>query len=94
MYKNTVTNAKKVSAPAVYRINPIALASIINCASKIKRSNLLLTIAYVVCACLGAVIFAYTSLGGSGTLISETTLLIYGIASTVASYLIYLLERP
>jgi len=94
MYKNTVTNAKKVSAPAVYRSNPIALASIINCASKIKRSNLLLTIAYVVCACLGAVIFAYTSLGGSGTLISETTLLIYGIASTVASYLIYLLERP
>ena len=94
MYTNTVTPTKKISAPAAFRSNPIALISIINCASKIKRSNLLLTIVYLICAALGAVIFAYTSLGGSGTLISETTLLIYSLASTVVSYLAYLIERP
>ena len=94
MYANTVTPTKKISAPAAFRSNPIALISIINCASKIKRSNILLTIVYLICSALGAVIFAYTSLGGSGTLISETTLLIYAAASTLVSYLAYLIEKP
>ena len=94
MYKNAVAAVPKVSAPAVFRSNPIALISIINCASKIKRSNLLLTIVYLICACLGAIIFAYMSLSGSGNLISESTLLIYGLVSTAVSVLAYFIERP
>ena len=94
MYKNAVAAVPKVSAPAVFRSNPIALISIINCASKIKRSNLLLTIVYLICACLGAIIFAYMSLSGSGNLIGESTLLIYGLVSTAVSVLAYFIERP
>ena len=94
MYKVTVVPAKTVSAPAAYRSSPIAMASIINCASRIKQSNTLLTALYVIFAVLGTVIFAYTSLGGSGALISDTTLLIYGAISTVVSYLLYLFRRP
>lgn len=94
MYKVTVVPTKAVSAPAAYRSSPVAMASIINCATRIKKSNLLLTALYVIFAVLGTVIFAYTSLGGSGTLISDTTLLIYGAVSTVVSYLLYLLQRP
>ena len=94
MYKNAVAPVKSISAPAVYRSSNITLASIMNCASKIKRSSILLTVLYVIAASLGAVIFAYSSLGGSGELMSETTVLLYCIISTIISYLIYLAERP
>ncbi|MBE6809305.1 MAG: hypothetical protein E7524_07540 [Ruminococcaceae bacterium] len=94
MYKNTVAPTAVTSAPAVYKGSSLALASILNCATKIKRSNILLTILYVLSAVLGIVVFAYTSFGGSGTLLSDTTLLIYGLASTAVSYFIYLTERP
>jgi hypothetical protein len=94
MYKNTVAPTAVTSAPAVYKGSSLALASILNCATKIKRSNILLTILYILSAVLGIVVFAYTSFGGSGTLLSDTTLLIYGLASTAVSYFIYLTERP
>lgn len=94
MYKNAVSTLKSVSAPAAFKGNPLTLASIVNCASKIKKSNTLLTIMYIISLVLGTVIFAYTSLSGSGTLLSETALLLYGLLSTVASYIIYFFSRP
>lgn len=94
MYKNAVSPLKTVSAPAAFRHSPITLAGIINCASKIKSSNIWLTIMYVVSLVLGSVIFAYSSLAGSGQLVSENTVLLYGLISTVISYLIYLVRKP
>ena len=94
MYKIAVTPVKKLSAPAVYKGDSIALATILNCASRIKRSNTLLNIFYVICMTLGAIIFAYASFSGSGSLISDTVLLLYTIISTVITYLIYLTARP
>lgn len=94
MYRSTVTHEKTVSAPAAYRANPIALASIITCASRLRRSDILLSAAYIICAVLGIVIFTFASLGGSGTVMSQKALLLYGIIATAASYLIYLIERP
>lgn len=94
MYKNSVTKAKSCSAPAAYRKNNLALASILNCATSIKRSNTILSVIYVICAILGAIIFAYTSFSGSGSLMSNTAILIYGIICTAVSYLLYLTERP
>jgi len=94
MYKNAVEPVKSISAPAAFRASPLALPYILNCASRIKRSNLLLTVIYVIALSLGAVIFAYSSLGGSGELVSDTYVMLYGILSTVISYLIYLTARP
>ncbi len=94
MHKSTVTPVKSALSPAVYKGSRLALATILNCASRIKRSNTLLCVIYVIAAILGAVIFAYASLGGSGSMISGATLLIYGLICTVASYLIYLTQRP
>ena len=94
MYKNAVSPTKSASAPAVYRSNPLALACILNCASKIKKSNTLLTVMYILSAVLGAVIFAYSSLGGSESLISETSILLYGAISTAVSYVFYFFARP
>ena len=94
MYKNTVAPVKSTSAPASYKGSSLALAAIINCANKIKRSNTILSVIYIICAVLGILVFAYTSFGGSGSLLSGSVLLVYGIISTVISYFIYLTERP
>lgn len=94
MYKNAVTKTASTSAPAAYKGSSLALAAIINCATRIKRSNIILTAVYVISAVLGTLVFAYASFSGSGTLLSSNTLLIYTLISTIVSYLIYSLEKP
>ncbi len=94
MYKNTVSKVKETSAPAAYRGSSLALAAIMNCATKIKRSNTILCVVYILGAVLGALLFAYTSFGGSGELLSKSALLLYSLASIIISYFLYLTERP
>lgn len=94
MFKSTTTPAKAVSSPAAFRNNPLALPMLMNCAARIKTSNILLTAAFVICAALGAIIFAYASFGSSGSLISDTTLLLYSIICTAISYIAYFIKRP
>lgn len=94
MFKNATAPIESILSPAVYKKSPCVLASILNCATKIKRANIFLTVTYIICACLGAIIFAYTSFGGSSEPLSQTVTLLYGLFTTVISYLIYLTERP
>ena len=94
MYRSTVLPAKKVSAPAMYKGSAIAMAYILNCAARIKRSNVLLTVLYVISLALGVAIFAYASLSGSGSIMSDTAILIYTLISTVVSYLGYRATKP
>ncbi len=94
MYKNAVTFSKSVAAPASYKVNPIAIPAIISSAGRIKKSNLLLTVLYILSAVFGAVMFAYVSLGGSGSLMSGTTVLLYNLGCTLLSYILYLTQKP
>ena len=94
MYKNAVTPTSSYSAPAAYKTNPLGLAAIISNASKIKKSNLLLTVIYVISAVLGAVLFAYMSFDGSGFLMDGATVLLYSLISAVVSYILYLTQKP
>lgn len=94
MYKNAVTPAPACSAPAAYKGNPMGLAAIISNASRIKKSNFLLTVLYVIASVLGAVLFAYMSFDGSGALMSGTMVLLYSICSAVISYILYLTQKP
>lgn len=94
MYKNAVTSVPHCSAPAAYKGNPVGLAAIISNASRIKKSNVLLTSFYVLAAVLGIILFAYTSFDGSGSLISSITVLIYSLACTAASLVFYLTQKP
>lgn len=94
MYKNVVAPVKSTSAPAAYKGSSLALAAIMNSANRIKRSNTILTVLYIISAVLGVLVFSYTSFGGSGSLLSGATLLIYSLVSTVISYFIYLTEQP
>lgn len=94
MYKNSVTKEHSCSAPAAFKGSSIALAKIMNCANKIRRSNALLSILYIITAILGIIIFAYASFNGSGSLIDGGTILLYTLISTVASYILYLTQKP
>ncbi len=94
MYKNTAIKKESVSAPAAYRFGNISIARIINCANKIKRSNTLITVLYVISAILGIMIFAYSSFAGSGTLIRSSTVLLYSLICTAVSYILYLIQKP
>lgn len=94
IYVNTTAPAKSVSTAAAFKNNPTALPAILNCASRIKRSNVILTVAYIIFAVLGIILFTYSSFGGSGTLLADTTVLIYSIVSTVITYLLYITQKP
>ncbi len=94
IYVNTVTPTKEASAPAAFRTSPLALPTILNCADRIKRSNVVLTAAYIISAVFGILLFAYASFGGSGELLSDTALLLYGVITTVITYLLYLTQKP
>lgn len=92
MYKSTVSSQQSASAPAVFTKKPIAHSAILNCATKIKRSNILLSVIYIIAAVLGVVVFAYSSFANG--IANESYILLFLIASSVISYLIYLFEKP
>ncbi len=94
MYKNATTPRDSCSAPASFKGGAIAIAKIMNYANKIKRSNTLLTILYIISAILGIMIFTYSSFAGSGTIIGGGTVLLYSLICTVLSYLLYLTQKP
>jgi len=94
IHKNATVPIEKISSPAMCKGNPLAIPAILNCATKIKRSNTVLTVAYVIFAIFGALLFAYASFGSAKEILSQSALLVYGLVTTVVSYLIYLTERP
>lgn len=94
MYKTAVRQKESTSAPAAYKGNPLALATIINCAGRIKKSNILLTVIYVISAIIGAVLFIYAPFSGSGSMLSVSFITLYNLISTAVAYLLYLTLRP
>lgn len=94
MYKNTIRTENATSASAMFKANPTALLSIINCAGRIKKSNAILSVLYIITAVFGAAVFAYTAFSPSGSLLSGGSVLIYSLASTILSYILYLIQKP
>lgn len=94
MFKNSVPNTDAMSAPAAHKGHPFALATIINCANRIKKSNIILTVLYVLAMVLGVVLFVYMSFDSAADLVSGSAILLYSLISTVISYLLYLTKRP
>lgn len=94
MYKNAVTFTEHCSAPAAYKGNPAALASIVSSAVKIKKSSLLLAVFYALSCVAGVVLFAYASFGGSGSVIGSGAVLLYCLIGTAISVILYLTGKP
>lgn len=94
MYRNAVAPTDSCSAPAAFKGNPLNLISVINCAARVKRSNLLLTVFYVIAAILGVAVFTYVAFSGSNNLPKANTILLCELGATVLSYLIFLFKKP
>ncbi len=94
MYKNAVTFTERTSAPAAYKGNPSAPAAVLSCASRIKKSGLMLAVLYSLAAVLGTVIFVYMSFSGSGSVFGSGALLLYCLISTAVAYAAYLTCQP
>ena len=94
IYVNTVSKTDSLSAPAAYKAHHLALPTILNCAGRFKRSDLLLTIAFTLASVLGVLLFCYTSFGGAGTPLSDTAIMVYTALTTAITYLVYLTQKP
>ncbi len=95
MYRNAVTPTERCTAPAAFKGNPLNLVSIINCASRIKASNFILTLLYVIAACVGIAAFVYfTFIGSFFKAESGTKILIFNLSVTLISYLLFLIKKP
>lgn len=94
IYVNTVAKTDSLSAPAAYKAHHLALPTILNCAGRFKRSDLLLTIAFALASVLGVLLFCYTSFGGAGAPLSDTAIMVYTALTTAITYLVYLTQKP
>ena len=94
MYKNATPFSEKCSAPAAFRGSGINFIKIMNCASNIKKSNLILTVLYTLFAVFGIVYFLYASFSGTTSIPQQTTILIYQLATTLLSIIGFLIRKP
>ncbi len=94
MHKNTAEPLESTSAPAAFRGKQIALAMLLNCANRIRKSNTTLTVMYILSAVLGIIMFAYTSFTATNTLMNGGTILLYALISTVLTTILYITQKP
>lgn len=94
MYRTTAKHTEECSAPAAFTGPPLAFISIINAASRMKKSNSLLTVLYVILSILGILLFVYSSFSGNTTQPMINLPLFYSAASLVVSYILYLFKKP
>jgi len=94
MYKNANEPIESFSAPAAFRGRGINFISVINAASKLKKSSILLNVLYILIMCAGLVVFAYLSFSGASAPLSPATLMLYELSASAASLLIYQAFKP
>ena len=94
MYKTAVKNDAKKITPAAYRTGNLTFISIMNCASRIKKSNLLLKLCYILSVVFGVVLYIYYSFSGTGDIFGAKDVLLYELAATAVSLLVYLIKKP
>ena len=94
MYKNATIPADYCIAPASFRSSPLTFISIINCASRIKKSNTLLSVLYLLFSILGAAALIYMTFSGTGTVPSGTLILLYSLITTAISIITYFINKP
>lgn len=94
MYKTAVEYTETCSAPATFKGSGMNFISILNSASKIKKSSILLNVLYVLTICAGFVVFAYLSFSGASAPLSARTLMLSELSAALASLFIYQAFKP
>ncbi|MBO4693473.1 MAG: hypothetical protein J5659_03645 [Clostridia bacterium] len=94
MYEGATAKTSFVSAPASFSGSKLALLQIMNCASRIRISNNILSVFYVLASILGIWYFAFTSFAQSAGMLSGLSILIFELLATVFSLLAFLFRKP
>lgn len=94
MYKNANEPTESCSAPASFKGRGLNFVSVINTASKLKKSSILLNVLHILIMCTGFVVFAYLSFSGASAPLSARTLMLCETAAFFASLLIYQAFKP
>lgn len=94
MFKNATQPSESISAPAMCRRNSITFISILNCASRIKQSNILLTVIYTLCSIFGILYFVYASFSSGSSLLDPVNLLLYELGVTALSIIAFIFKKP
>jgi len=94
MFKNATQPTDSLSTPAMCRRNSITFISILNCASRIKQSNILLTVIYTLCSVFGILYFVYASFSSGSSLLDPVNLLLYELGVTALSVIAFLFKKP
>ncbi len=94
MFKNATQPTDSLSTPAMCRRNSITFISILNCASRIKQSNILLTVIYTLCSVFGILYFVYSSFSSGSSLLDPVNLLLYELGVTALSVIAFLFKKP
>ena len=94
MYKNAVIPCQKCSAPAIFRGNPLNFISVLNCASRIKRSIRWLSAFYIIIACIGTVLFTYLSFLGGSAPVGDMQILAAHTSAAIISLILFLITKP
>ncbi len=94
MLKNATPPTDNLATPAMCKQNSITFISILNCASRIKQSNILLTVIYTLCSVFGVLYFIYASFSSGNSLLEPINLLLYELCVTALSLLAFLFKKP
>ncbi len=94
MYKNAVTKTENDNANGVMTGRPDALAGIIGCSVKIKKSHTLLVAACLISIAVGFVYFAYSHFLLSSLFVSAFDILLFKLATLAVTLIAYLFTKP
>ncbi len=94
MHKNATPQTSSCSAPAIFKGSSLNFIKLINYASSIKKSNLLLNILYTIFSVFGILYFIYVSFSGAHSMPVSTTVLAYGLIVTLLSIIGFLIRKP
>lgn len=94
MCANLTVPEKSVSSPALYTGSSLGLAELITCASRLKQSNLVLTVLYAVAAVFCTVYFMYAMFMGGASIALGSTVLAFETIATLLTLIIFFIKKP
>ncbi len=94
MYKNATAHTESLDCGAVFTTKASAICGIMACCVKIKRAVALLTVACILSAVVGVILFAYKYFGTAALFISGADLVIYQLISLAVTFISYLFTKP
>ena len=94
MCRMQTAKTEHCSSPAGFRGGGINFLALMISASRVKATNRLLSVFYIVAACLGAMMLLYLSFSGVGSIPSAELLFLFEGISLVLSFALFLWKKP